>query len=97
MSGVELSLGKIVDSSPAFSTVLADVHTGDCGENFSIRSVGIHGNAIGPDVGTCLIFFPMQKKHCMGHSLHRDCVDRIVHSPAGGQMESSDGAHSMNG
>src|ERR1700733_14933477 len=96
MGRMELSLGKVIEPLPGFSTIPACVHTGDCGQDLSIWPRRIHFDAIGANVGAYFVFRPMQKKSRMGHSRDGVCIYGLVNTPARGQMKTPHRSHSMD-
>ena len=97
MGGVKFSFGKIVEAFPGLSAVVACIDSSDGGEKFSIWPEGIDRDCVGANIRADLVFPAMQKKFCLSDAL--DCVgaNGIVDAPAGGDVESSNGAHGMDG
>ena len=96
MGGVELSFGQVVEPLPVFAAVPGGVHTGDRGEDLPIRPCRIYLYAVGADVGSYFILRSVQKKLRMGDSLDGVRTDRLVDSPAGGEMKTSGGGHGVD-
>ncbi len=96
MGGAELFFRKIIDPSPAFAVVVACVHACERGHDLPIWFERVDLDAVGPNVGTCLICSSMQKKARVGHPLYAAGTDRVIHSPAGSQMKTSHNTHSMD-